>query len=165
MTFFKIYILAEEIVGSQYKQALDYRLPSLYQDLVISGQYKFLMTGRLMQDCVENLFSQIRSKGDSHPLPVHFRHIIRLISISQFMHVPNNSSYDTDTSMYFLDFIKKYPKRATNENVSVVTEDCPSFLYLSECEGNALYNLAGWAVFKEKKFMQDMSDLYCWRCI
>ena len=66
------------------------------------------------------------------------------------MHVPNNSSYDTDTSMYFLDFIKKYPKRATNENVSVVTEDCPSFLYLSECEGNALYNLAGWAVFKEK---------------
>lgn len=30
---------------------------SLYNDLVVDGKYKYLMTGRLTQDCVENLFS------------------------------------------------------------------------------------------------------------
>jgi DNA transposase THAP9 len=56
----------------------------MYNDLVVDGTYKFLMTGRLTQDCVENLFSQIRSRGDTHPKPVHLRHCIRLISLSQY---------------------------------------------------------------------------------
>jgi len=52
----------------------------LYSDLVTNGCYNFLMTGRLTQDCVENLFSCVRGHGDAHKSPVHFRHNLRLIS-------------------------------------------------------------------------------------
>lgn len=127
----------------------------LYRDLVVNGAYKFLMTGRLTQDCVENLFSQIRAKGDSHPSPVHFRHAIRLISISQFMHVSQNSSYENDDGVPFLDFIKS--KSSDTRHISNDDEDdveldrvCETVLPLSECESSALYTVAGWAVFKEK---------------
>ena len=126
---------------------------SLYDDLVVKGSYKYLMTGRLTQDCVENLFSQIRSKGDSHPSPVHFRHSLRLISIAQYMHVSQNSSYDTDESVYFLDFLKSksFTKPVSNNDDDVEMEKvCSQLLPLSECESNALYAVAGWTVFKEK---------------
>ena len=62
----------------------------------MQGPYKYLMTGRLIQDCVENLFSQIQSKGDSHPSPVHLRYNLRLISLSQHMHVSRDASCEAD---------------------------------------------------------------------
>ena len=34
----------------------------LYQDLVVNGPFEFLMTAKLNQDCLENLFSRIRGK-------------------------------------------------------------------------------------------------------
>jgi hypothetical protein len=123
----------------------------LYQDLVVQGPYKYLMTGRLTQDCVENLFSQIRSKGDSHPSPVHFRYNLRLISLSQYMRVSRDASYEADDSTYFLDFLKT---RSPSKLVFNGDDDELGLqigeLVLSELEGNALYTLAGWAVFKEK---------------
>ena len=33
---------------------------ALYQDLVVNGPFEFLMTAKLNQDCLENLFSRIR---------------------------------------------------------------------------------------------------------
>ena len=36
---------------------------SLYNDLVVNGPFEFLMTAKLNQDCLENLFSRIRGKG------------------------------------------------------------------------------------------------------
>ena len=33
---------------------------SLYNDLVVNGPFEFLMTAKLNQDCLENLFSRIR---------------------------------------------------------------------------------------------------------
>jgi hypothetical protein len=74
---------------------------NLYDRLVVNGNYKFLMTGRLTQDCVDNLFSSIRG-----PSPVLFCHNLRLISLSRFMNISANSSYDSDDSAYFLDFLK-----------------------------------------------------------
>ena len=44
----------------------------LFNDLVCQGNYEFLIVGRLTQDCIENSFSCIRGKSDSHPSPVHF---------------------------------------------------------------------------------------------
>ena len=38
---------------------------SLYNDLVVNGPFEFLMTAKLNQDCLENLFSRIRGKGSS----------------------------------------------------------------------------------------------------
>ena len=81
----------------------------LHRNLVCNGTYNFLMSGRLTQDCVENLFSCIRGRGDSHPSPVLFRHNLRVISLSQYMHIAPSSSYDVDDSVYFLDFLKTRP--------------------------------------------------------
>ena len=34
----------------------------LYQDLVVNGNFEFLLTSRLNQDCLENYFSGLRGK-------------------------------------------------------------------------------------------------------
>lgn len=128
----------------------------LFDDLVLNGRYKYLMTGRLTQDCVENLFSQIRARGDTHPKPVHLRHCIRLISLSQYMHVSSSTSYELDCDSYFLDFLKGQPDKTnetdlvTDDDEASVAEDCSAFLSMSALEGDVLYTIAGWTVFKEK---------------
>ena len=33
---------------------------AIYEDLVVNGPFEFLLTARLNQDCLENLFSRIR---------------------------------------------------------------------------------------------------------
>jgi hypothetical protein len=35
---------------------------ALYTDLVVNGPFKYLMTAKLNQDCLENLFSRIRGE-------------------------------------------------------------------------------------------------------
>jgi len=137
----------------------------VFDDLVVNGSYKYLMTGRLTQDCVENLFSQIRSRGDIHPKPVHLRHCIRLISLSQYMHVSSSASYECASDTYFLDFLKCHAKEynvQTNDDddEKYVAEDCSALLPLSALEGDVLYTIAGWAVFKEKGKI-----LHCPNCL
>jgi len=130
----------------------------LYNDLVVDGKYKYLMTGRLTQNCVENLFSQIRSRGDSHPKPVHLRHCIRLISLSQYMHVSSASSYEHDSDTYFLDFLKSSAQKSNDvtddDEETLVAEDCCALLPMTALEGDVLYTLAGWSVFKESSKVQ-----------
>ena len=36
---------------------------ALYQELVVNGPFEFLMTSKLNQDCIENLFSRIRGES------------------------------------------------------------------------------------------------------
>ena len=130
----------------------------LFNDLVANGNYKYLMTGRMTQDCVENLFSQIRSRGDTHPKPVHLRHCIRLISLSQYMHVSPDSSYESDTDTYFLDFLKGRAEESLEvtdeDDETSMAEDCSALLPMSALEGDVLYTIAGWTVFKEKSKIQ-----------
>ena len=122
------------------------------------------MTGRLTQDCVENLFSCIRGKGDSHPSPVHFRHNLRMISLSQYMQIVPSSSYDTDDSTYFIDFLKNQPKKhSSDEDISFLEEHVypnhiKDSMMLNVCESNVLYLLAGWTVFKEREKLSGCTD-------
>jgi hypothetical protein len=133
----------------------------LFDELVVNGSYKYLMTGRLTQDCVENLFSQIRARGDAHPKPVHLRHCIRLISLSQYMHVSHSTSYELDCDTYFLnclegrvsdtvDLTRESHVGEDDDDEALVAEDCSALLPLSALEGDVLYTIAGWTVFKEK---------------
>ena len=128
----------------------------LYCDLVSNGSYNFLMTGRLTQDCVENLFSCVRGRGDAHPSPVHFRHNLRLISLSQYMRISSSSNYQQDDSEYFLDFLKKKPVSASDADRqddddiefvehTVVSQECE----LDTCDSSVCYLLAGWSVHKQ----------------
>ena len=41
----------------------------LHSDLVVNGEFSFLMTSRLNQDCLENYFSRVRGKNYNLPIP------------------------------------------------------------------------------------------------
>lgn len=139
-------------------------LLDLFASLVASGSYQYLLTSRLTQDAVENLFSQIRGRGNAHPNPVHFRHSLRLISISQFLAVPKRSSYNS-TDCEFAVSLLKSPKSVLppTESMDLINSDQPRYenqlFVASSCENNALCYLTGWIAFKLK------SQLNCNTCI
>ena len=134
----------------------------LYNDLVCTGRYKYLMTGRLTQDCVENLFSCIRGRGDTHPSPVQFRHNLRIVSLSQFMHIDTGSSYDADDSCYFLQFLKTSSlSTACREDDQVFVEQeilGSSSVNICDLEAKVCYLLAGWSVHKQKDKVRQCTD-------
>nr|ACJ50158.1 transposase [Glyptapanteles indiensis] len=140
---------------------------SLHRDLVIDGKMSYLLTARLTTDSVENLFSQIRGcgGGDTNPGPVQVRNIIRLISISQYLHTPKNTNYDVDDSQYFIDFFQP-PKTKfkniindddnddgvddndnndDNEEEIINYLNSPEFTKIQEL---GLCYIAGWAAYK-----------------
>jgi hypothetical protein len=85
------------------------------------------MTGRLTQDCVENLFSFIVVAAIRiHHKTVLFRHNLRLISLSQLMNVSANSSYDSDDSAYWLDFLKHKKTEITADDEQALIEEASS---------------------------------------
>lgn len=68
----------------------------LHADLLSRG-IKYILTGRLNQDCLENLFSQIRGIGRfyQHPPPKEVKHRLRLLLLgknAQDIPLSNNSS-------------------------------------------------------------------------
>jgi len=127
---------------------------SLHQELVVSNKdLKFLLFGRVSQDALENVFSQIRSKGVSHPQPSKFRTALKLVCLSNVLYSHPRSNYELDESPSMLDFFKKtQPSKvqeqpSMEENSSTVTSEAVKFLS-SDCEMNGLYYLCGWSVKK-----------------
>ena len=121
---------------------------ALHQELVKDGDYTFLLTCRLTQDCLENLFSQIRGLGDSHPSAVRFRLCLKHISISQLLNVPKSSSYDVDNLPNLVDFIKRTPadKSSTFVQDSMTVQHAVGVR--SNYEEQSLYYLTGWVAHK-----------------
>jgi hypothetical protein len=100
-------------------------LLDIFASLVASGSYSYLLTSRLTQDALENLFSQIRGRGNSHPNPVHFRQCLRLISISQFLSVPKHSSYSSSECDFAVDLLKRKTLPDGQLAVSII-DDVPA---------------------------------------
>ena len=72
----------------------------MHTDLVVSGPLAFLMSGRFNQDCLENLFSQIRARGGHrfNPSAREFRFAYRILC-SNFIiaRIPSaNCAFDHD---------------------------------------------------------------------
>ena len=93
---------------------------SLYQRLVVKGELKFLMSGRFSQDALENVFSQIRAKGVTHPKPVQFRLALRLICVAQYMTIPTTSNYDIDETPHLVSFIKANKEIVTSTSTKML---------------------------------------------
>ena len=79
------------------------------------------------------------------------------------MQIVPSSSYDTDDSTYFIDFLKNHPKKHSSEDISFLEEHVyrnhiEDSLMLNVCESNVLYLLAGWIVFKEKEKLSGCMD-------
>ena len=96
----------------------------LHESLVCRGNFKYMLTSRFTQDSLENLFSQVRGFGDSHPAPVHLRYNIRLICVAQFLQIPKHTSYEHDDDKYLLNFLNSNKKTMHDVNyLETVTVD------------------------------------------
>ena len=130
---------------------------SLHENLVVKGELTFLLAGRFSQDALENIFSQIRSKGVMHPKPIQFRLSLRLICLAQFMSVPSKSSYEDEETPQLIDFIKSNKEvYSINNSIFADKNDNAALDLLSSatscsdiCESNGFYYAAGWAIYKE----------------
>jgi hypothetical protein len=140
-------------------------LLDLFASLVASGSYNYLLTSRLTQDALENLFSQIRGRGNSHPNPVHFRHCLRLITISQFLATPKRSSYDSSDCEFAVSLLKS--TKVQPKELSVNINSAPNDLQMQHSAGpmtvatshenNALCYITGWIAFKLKSQLKSCS--------
>lgn len=76
---------------------------NLAKELLSLG-YEFLMPGRLSQDALENVFSQIRKKAGMKPSALQVRRVIKMICVSQFVSDVQNTNYASDSDLYLLDY-------------------------------------------------------------
>lgn len=74
------------------------------QDLFLNKKnFRFLLTSRFTQDCLENLFSCMRSI-QSIPNALQFKNNLKLICVAQYLKHVSNSSYDQDDREFLGDF-------------------------------------------------------------
>ena len=92
-------------------------LLSLWADLSMNHDFKFLLTNRLNQDCLENMFSVIRSRrghGDN-PNPQEFLAAFRQIVVDKLLLPSESSNCQADIDKVLLD-LSSFP--ATSSQVS-----------------------------------------------
>jgi hypothetical protein len=85
-------------------------------------KFKFLMTDRLNQDCLENLFSKIRGHtgGVYNPTASAFRAILRQVMVDQIFYHSDGSNCQADTSKFLLNLGAM--KSAVNASLSQAPE-------------------------------------------
>lgn len=69
-------------------------------------RFDFLLTNHLNQDCLENLFFQIRSKGGSadNPKPQQFRMLIRSVMVDSIPFTSGSTNCELDMDQFLLSF-------------------------------------------------------------
>lgn len=74
------------------------------------------LTSRLIQDCLENVFSLVRLKK---PVPSAYdvKCALKAICVSQFLHTPKSSSYNIDDSSYLVDIFDPSLKKLASSGL------------------------------------------------
>jgi hypothetical protein len=83
--------------------------------------FKFFLTARLSQDCLENLFSCIRSRNPV-PTSLEFKHHLRLITVAQYLKPSEYGSYEQDDGGLIADFLDVKPVISQETDVSFADE-------------------------------------------
>ncbi|CAL1677325.1 unnamed protein product [Lasius platythorax] len=111
--------------------------------------FQFVFIGRMIQDCVENLFSVIRSKN---PVPnaLQFKNNLKLISVSLYVRPVSRSNYkenDRDYVTGFLDVLDSKKKTKISDpkiNINAIKINLEEIPIFKEIDMNILYNIAGY---------------------
>uniref|UniRef100_A0A1E1X2M4 Putative tick transposon n=1 Tax=Amblyomma aureolatum TaxID=187763 RepID=A0A1E1X2M4_9ACAR len=77
---------------------------SLAEELLCHRGYTYILTSRLSQDCLENIFSIVRMKKPT-PSAYDVKCALKLVCVGQFLHTPKSTSYDTDDSLHLADLL------------------------------------------------------------
>lgn len=141
------------------------------QDLFLNEKgYIFLLTSRFTQDCVENLFSQIRIR-QKKPTALQFRNLLKSVTISQFLTEISRSSYEADEKEWLIDFPSHIRQLSQNkakekEKVAPPTNNLTTLgtqaalERMNDAEKNVVFHLAGMIVHKVAKH-----GAVCHQCI
>lgn len=112
--------------------------------------YEFVLGGRFTQDCLENIFSQLR-KRQIRPTALQVKDSLKLLTVSQYMTDVNNSSYLWDSCDWLLSFPDHLKDLSTTANVQIneIEDDGLIDVFLEEnvsiesSEQNVVYYLSG----------------------
>lgn len=111
---------------------------------LLEKDLSFLLTSRFSQDCVENLFSLVRSRN---PVPSarEFKYSLKLICVAQYLKHVKSSNYEEDERQYLGDLLP----------ASIIIPASPETELIEtqfvESEEQSLYYLAGYCIQSLKK--------------
>lgn len=80
----------------------------IQEEFLSVKNYKFLLTSRFSQDCLENFFYMIRSK-QVIPNASQFKNNLKSVCVSQFLKDVSKSNYDEDDRRFLVDFLDYNP--------------------------------------------------------
>ena len=121
------------------------------QDELLSSGLPYLLTSRLTQDCLENLFSLVRLKNPV-PSPMGFKEALKAICVGQFLKSPNcNESYDNDDREFAADLLL-----SKKVNIPPSTPELNRIEFgvgkeMSDAERNGHFHILGFLVHSLKK--------------
>lgn len=120
----------------------------------------FLLTSRLTQDCLENLFSSVRYKNPN-PTCREFRFALKTIMVAQFLAISTSGNYEQDDREYmaeFLDCSTVPPAIDTPDDVVLCMLE--EGFEMSKDEANSLYYLAGYTLQSCRKQKQTCEQCF-----
>lgn len=144
--------------------------------LLKSRGFEYFMPSRVLTDCVENLFSCVRSDNPK-PNAIQLRNAIKNIAISEYLSAPvTNSSYQWDESKFlcgFLDIVRSVREQNLIENEGVQKKDKAelrdktleldvSKVVVNRRERNVLYKICCYILFK---VTTSKGKLHCNSCL
>jgi len=130
----------------------------LSQEVMSTHKLPYFLTGRLSQDPVENLFSQVRGQSVMHPSCSVFRHALRLVTVAQYLQISASSAYEDDGCTYLIDYLKQRAHGVDIDEESLLPALLTASLEVEQgadvsdnreqtgldvLEGNALYDIMG----------------------
>jgi len=116
--------------------------------------FKFLLTSRFTQDCLENLFCA-QDCLENLFCALQVKNNLKLVTVPQYSKDVSNRKCDEDERELlsgFLDVIQK-PKVCNNLSEVKITDKLgePHVLLLNNGELNSLYNICGYIIHSIKK--------------
>lgn len=114
------------------------------QDILLKSEgYEYFLTSRILQDCLENLFSVIRLRK---PVPNAYdmKCALKLVCVSQFLYTPTTTSYDVDDGQFLVDLLSKgLQERAEAEAEAIDDDEIPFIEELSSVDCGILFHIGG----------------------
>ncbi len=121
-------------------------------DYLLRTGYGFVLTSRFTSDCIENLFSCVRT-NNAVPTPLEFKNKLRLLCMAQFLQVKTSGSYQIDDGQFLVDLVECKKNSAQSGDDQLIAEEV-SFsdtVSIAEAEYASLYYLAGYIVSRVLK--------------
>ena len=124
----------------------------LQKDHLAKMGHLYLLTGRLTQDCLENLFSCVRMNNPT-PDAFQFRQALKIISVARYMRCPSSASYHEDEREFLVDFLADQTINSKDEDDDdTIAEQFSdvSDTPLNKAQESSLYHLAGYCIYSVK---------------